>query len=235
MKKFTKLNPEKSKTQETGGTRIKIIFIIIVLGAVLGSIAPFSHIVYPKTALEKVTLLEKFDKGEISLEYYKEQKDILWEKYQFLGFKNFRRFLFAIGLPIGLFCCSLILIYISKFISDRTAKRASVLAGISFQFTSIYFIIWTLWAYTYEEKDFSKSTYYLVIILSSVLITIAIFQFQKSLSSYNAKIRELISFIAGTRQQFFTNIERNESKKEIEIQKEKFDKEMYNTFEKVVD
>ncbi|WP_438710548.1 hypothetical protein ACSTS3_17000 [Aquimarina muelleri] len=208
---------------------------MIVLGAVLGSIAPFLHIVYPKTALEKLKLEEEFDKGEISLEHYKEQKDVLWEKYQFLGFKNFRRFLFAIGLPIALFCCSLILIYVSKFIPDKIAKRASIIAGISFQFTSIYFVIWTLWAYTYEEKDFSKSTYYLVIILSSVLITSAIFQFQKSLSRYNAKIRELISFIAGTRQQFFANVERNESKEQVEIQKKKFDQEMYNTFEKVVD
>ncbi len=232
--KFTKSNPKKLKTQETVGG-IKIIFTLIILGAVLGSIAPFVHILYPKTATEVIELNKNYDNGKITKEEYILNKKKLKEKYSFFGFTNKRRFLFAIGLPIALFCCSLILIYVSKFIPDKIAKRASIITGISFQFTSIYFVIWTLWAYTYKEQDFSISLYYLTIVFSSILMTIAIFQFQKSLSNYNFKIRELISFIAKARQSFFVNIEKHESDKEMISQKSKFDQEMYDTFEKIVD
>ena len=208
--------------------------MMIVLGAVLGSVAPFVHILYPKTATEVVELNKQYDEGKILKQEYLTHKKFLKEKYKVFGFTNKRRFLFAIGLPIALFCCSFILIYISRYINEEKARRATINSGLLFQFTSIYFIAWVLWPYTYEERDFSKSAYYIVIIFSSILMTITIFQFQKSLSNYNAKIRELISFIAGTRQRFFTTIEKHESGKEIEIQKEKFDKEMYDTFEKVI-
>ncbi|WP_160111982.1 hypothetical protein [Aquimarina sp. AU58] len=214
---------------------VKIIFIMIILGAVLGSIAPFLHIFYPKTTVEVLELNKRYDEGKISKQEYLVNKKVLKEKYKVFGFTNKRRFLFAIGLPIALFCCSFILIYISRYINDRNARRATISSGLLFQFTSIYFIAWVLWPYTYEERDFSRSAYYTVIVFSSILMTLTIFQFQKSLSSYNAKIRELVSFIAGTRQQFFVNIEKHESEKEIEIQKKKFDQEMYNTFEKIVD
>ncbi len=208
---------------------------MIILGAVLGSIAPFLHIFYPKTTVEVLELNKRYDEGKISKQEYLVNKKVLKEKYKVFGFTNKRRFLFAIGLPIALFCCSFILIYISRYINDRNARRATISSGLLFQFTSIYFIAWVLWPYTYEERDFSRSAYYTVIVFSSILMTLTIFQFQKSLSSYNAKIRELVSFIAGTRQQFFVNIEKHESEKEIEIQKKKFDQEMYNTFEKIVD
>ncbi|WP_378177866.1 hypothetical protein [Aquimarina sp. SS2-1] len=221
------------KTRTTGG--IKILFVIIVIGAILGSTAPFIHILYPKTTPDVIALNKSYDEGKISKDLYLIQKKELKEKYKVFGFTNKRRFLFAIGLPIALFVCSFILLYLSRFISEKSAKKGSIIAGITFQFTSIYFVAWVLWPYTYEERDFSKSAYYLVIVLSSILITITLFQFQKSLSNYNTKIRELIHFIVGTRKKLFSTIEKHEPKNLVEEQKKEFDQKMYDAFEKVVD
>ncbi len=233
MKKFFKSNQKKLKIPVTEG--IKIIFFIIVMGAILGSVAPFIHIFYPKTAHEVLVLNIKYEEGKITKAKYLEDKKVLKKKYETFGFSTKRRFLFAIGLPLALFCCSMILLYVSQFITNSPVKRGSIFAGLSFQFTAIYFIVWTLWAYTYEEKDFSKSAYYSIIVLSSILMTFTIYQFQKSISHNNSKIRELIGFIVGTRKSLFNTIEKHETETAAITQKEEFDQKMYETFEKVVD
>lgn len=226
----------KLKTPEIEGTnKIKLFFIIIVIGAVLGSAAPFVHIIYPKKAQEKTILQEKFDNGKISREDYKEQKEILWEKYQFLGFTNFRRFSYAIGLPIALFICSFSLMFFSRFISDAFIKKGSFIVSLSFQFTALYFILWTIYPFDPEKYDFHISTYYKFLILCSTLLSFGVFLVSKSLAYQKLEIRELISLTVLLRKKLFKNLDKHESITTAAIEKEKVDDRIYDTLEKIID
>ncbi|MEM7485843.1 MAG: hypothetical protein AAF348_11605 [Bacteroidota bacterium] len=163
----------KSKTRTTGATVKKtIVTALLIIGAVAGAVAPFVHILYPKTAKEKIQLEEDFESGAVDLDTYKVKKAELKAKYRFAGFTNQRRFMFAIGLPVSLFFCSLFLLMSSKRIEQREFKKGMAIGGTLFQFTSIYFIVWTIWAYKTSE-DFPKYMYYLSIILIATLSTVS--------------------------------------------------------------
>jgi len=204
---FNQSKDQKSKTPEIEGTKVKIFFI----------------------------LEEQFDKGKISLEYYKTQEAILWEKYQFLGFSNLRRFLYAIGLPISLFICSFVLIFFSRFSTDKFVKKGSFITGVSFQFTSLYFIIWTIWPFDPEKYDFKENVYFNILIISSLILSLGFYFISKSLAYRKLEVRELISLTIILRKKLFKNIDKYESKPVAKIEKEKIDDRVYDTFEKVVE
>ncbi len=225
----------KSKIPVIEGIRIKIFYLFIIVGVLLCSATPFLHILYPKTAEEKLILQSQFDKGEISIEYYKQQKDILWEKYQFIGFKNIRRFLFAIGLPIALFFCSFSLLFFSRYISDVFVKKGSFVVGFSFQFTSIYFILWIFWPFNSDMYDFGINTYYGVLIISSILLAIGMFIISKSLAYQKFEIRELISLTVFLRRKLFKVLDNHESSITATVEKDKIDDKIYDTLEKIVE
>lgn len=145
----------------------------MVLGAVVGATAPFAHMVFPKTAQEKLQLESDFENGDMSLEVYKEKKAELKAKYKFAGFTNVRRFAFAIGLPISLFVCSLYILVFATYLPKNEIKTGLNIAGSVFQFTAIYFIIWTLWWYK-TNSDFSKTAYYLSIVAMSIGILVSL-------------------------------------------------------------
>jgi len=144
----------------------------LILGATAGAIAPFVHIIYPKTAPEKLQLEVDFENGSISVDDYRAKKVELKEKYKFLGFTNQRRFMFAVGLPVSLFVASLFLLFSAKHITQRNFRTGFMVAGTFFEFTALYFIVWTIWAYK-TGGDFPRYMYYLSIVIISVLSTIA--------------------------------------------------------------
>lgn len=150
----------------------RIALLLLILGATAGAVAPFVHILYPKTAPEKIQLEKDFENGVVDVEYYRAKKVELKEKYLFLGFTNKRRFLFAVGLPISLFVASLFILMASKKISEKKIRIGFTIAGSLFEFTSLYFIVWTVWAYK-TGADYPRYVYYLTIILVSVFTTIA--------------------------------------------------------------
>ncbi len=226
---------KKSKTQPIEGIKTKILIIIIISGAVLGSVAPFLHMLSPRTAKEKIILEDQYEKGEISLEFYKNQKKVLWQKYQFIGFKNFRRFLYAIGLPIALFMCSFVLIFFTRFSNDNFIKKGSFITGTAFQFTSIFFITWTIFPFESDKYDFNESTYYNLLMICSVLLSFGFYYMSKSLAYRKLEIRELISLTMFLRRSLFKKIDSQESKVDASIEKEKIDDKVYETLEKVAE
>lgn len=210
-------------------TKNKIYIIIVITGAVLGSSAPFIHITFPKTDHSDITLQSSYDKKEISVEIFKQQKEIL--KANRFGFKSIRSFLFALGFPFTLLCSSLVLLYASKHINDKMVKKGILTASIAFQFTAIYFIIWTVTAHLFKAKDFDRSVYYLMMALSSILVTIAIVRFFISKLNHKYQIATLIDFIVNIRKELF-HTKSNEHN--ITTKKKEFDNNMYETFEKIV-
>ncbi len=225
---------EKSKIQATGGaTKKKILLFLIIIGAVFGSIAPFVHIAFPKVNQEVKVLNTNFKNATISEEEFRTQKQLLYTKYQVFGFSNMRRFTYAIGMPIALFCASLYIFFIVRYVSDKYAIIATLLTGFAFMFTAVYFIIWTLWAYTYKEEDFSESAYYASMIISSLLISITIFYYSLSKSNYDLKIKELVHLVFNARKGWYSTLEKHEHEEVVKNKKSKFDDNMYEIFEKV--
>ena len=163
----------RSKIRTTGVTIKKnILLFALVLGATAGAVAPFVHIMYPKTAPEKLQLEIDFEKGDIGIDEYRVKKSELKEKYKFLGFTNKRRFMFAIGLPISLFVSSLFLLFSARRINEKKIKKGFAVAGSLFEFTSMYFIVWTIWAYK-TGSDFPRYMYYLSIVAIAFSTVIA--------------------------------------------------------------
>ncbi len=164
---------QKWKILVTEGIKNNFLYLFFIF-SVLGACAPFTHIFLPKKAAEKIELENSYNEGSISKDYYLTKRKELKDKYKFAGFTNARRFMFAFGFPLALFFCSLTLLYSTKFINDKSAKKGIYFAFYCFQFTSIYFMGWILWSYK-KESDFSIEFYYLALILVSVIISISNF------------------------------------------------------------
>ena len=222
-----------SKIQAIEGTKKKFLIFLIILGAVFGSIAPFVHIVFPKVS-PKITSLEKnYDEGKIDKSVYSVERKILKEKYKVFGFSNMRRFVYAIGLPIALLLCSLLFLVISQFIYDRLAILGTSIAASIFLFTSLYFVLWTMWPYDSGQDDFSETTYYWIMFLVSLAATVVVFLYTLSKSSYDLKISELVNLVVVTRKDLFQTLEKHESSEKVFEEKSRFDNTMYETFDKV--
>ena len=225
----------KSKTLVVEEIRVKILLVVVLIGAILGSVAPFVHVFFPVKAQEKIILENKYEKGEITAEFYQKQSDLLWEKYQFIGFTNFRRFLYAIGLPIALFVCSFLLMFITRFSNDLFIKKGGLIASISFQFTALFFILWTVYPFEPEKHDFSQKTYYNSLIISSVLLSIGFYFFSKTLAYRRIEVQYLVRLSVNLKDKLFKSLDKHEPKNIAELEKEKIYDEMYNTFEKVIE
>lgn len=162
---------QKLKIQGIEAIKKNIIYILIIF-SVLGASAPFTHILFPKKAQEKIELEKAYDSGNISKDYYLMKRKELKKRYKFAGFTNVRRFMYAFGLPVALFFCSLTLLYSSKYITDSKIKKGILFSYYCFHFTALYFMSWTLWAYK-KGSDLPIELYYLSLIFISVLISIS--------------------------------------------------------------
>lgn len=79
-----------------------------------------------------------------------------------------RSFLYALGLPLSLFACSALLLISSKQIQKGILQIFCKYGGVIFSLSSIFQFIWIFWSQT----DLSKTTYYLSILLISVIVTV---------------------------------------------------------------
>ncbi len=136
---------EKSKIRPRELTINKIKLVTVLFGAVglIASTAPFWHIFFDRDSTDA-----------------------------FLGFTNVRRFLYAFGIQFSLFICSTYIFWLTRFI-DTNYRQIRVVSNIvagCFIFSATYFIIWIFWV---PSPDYPPHMYYLMIILSSVLIGIA--------------------------------------------------------------
>lgn len=103
------MTEQTSRTQAIEGTKKSFLIFLITLGAIFGSIAPFVHIVFPKVSSEIKSLNVRYDEGTISKSEFTIARKLLKEKYSVFGFSNMRRFVYAIGMPIALLFCAIIL------------------------------------------------------------------------------------------------------------------------------
>ena len=223
-----------SKIQAIGeATKKKTLLFLIIIGAVLGSIAPFVHIAFPKVNQEVKVLNTNFKNATISEKEFRTQKELLYKKYQVFGFSNIRRFAYAIGMPIAILFCSLLFFAISQFIFDQTAILGTLVAASIFLFTSLYFILWTIWPYDSNRNDFSEGTYYIVMTLVSISVTVTCFLFIISKSNYDLKIKELVHLVFNARKGWYSTLEKHEHEEVVKNKKSQFDDNMYEVFEKV--
>ncbi|UZO81353.1 hypothetical protein NBT05_02505 [Aquimarina sp. ERC-38] len=190
---------------------------------------------FPVKAQEKIALEKQYDDGQVNEQDYKVKSDILWEKYQVFGFTNMRRFLFAVGFPIALFSCSILMLFIARFSNDLYIKKGTLIGGTSFQTISLYFIIWSFWSFDEGIYDFSETTYYLILAVTSITLSIGLYFIFKSFAFRKFEIRELIGLTVILRKKLFLFIDRHESTQKATIEKEKIDNKVYTTFRKVVE
>ncbi|MEM9687220.1 MAG: hypothetical protein AAF934_09915 [Bacteroidota bacterium] len=170
--------------------KIKLSFILIVLGAVFACTAPFLHIFYPKTNPDIEQLKTKVRNNEISrAEYYIQKKP-----YTFFGYNTKMKFWYAIGKPIALLYFSLMLLYISStyVVLDDLKRILGIITfiGISISF---YFIVWVFWF----RGDFPVLAYYISIGIIAVLSAYASYLLIVFRNSLVHKIRLLTAFIVG--------------------------------------
>jgi len=187
-----KLRPLTKMTFNLKTKGNKITFLILFLGAVLASTAPFLHMIYPKTPKQLVVLEETFSKGNISEKEYKLQRENLKEEIKLFGFRSARHFWFAIGRSITIFYLGIYLMFCTPFINEPSLQKITRL--ISFLTTGIglYFMIWAFW----PRGDFHKNLYYISMIIVSVFGTFVAYWLTNFRLELKRKIGTLIRFIA---------------------------------------
>ncbi|MFL0105823.1 hypothetical protein R5N98_02615 [Tenacibaculum maritimum] len=148
-------------------------------------------------ALQKV---KNYAKGSSEFtEYYKEKKktDIAWAKFkkikadeQVFGFKSANLFLERFGLMLCFFVYAFYNL-VKSFKRERNNIGSKVLHTFIISVTMFYFF----WIFQ-QFQDFSKATYILMTILSSIVVTIGVWLITAYKKSRVTKLREQMFFIA---------------------------------------
>ncbi len=192
MKTTTSNSSTKTKSLSLAtDNKLKTLFIVIIVGAILSSAAPFLHMLFPIHSTEIVQLKKLYEQNLVDEQTYTNQLNILKQKQAFVGFPNFRTFLYNIGKPITLLYFSLLLIGIYPFITEIYIRKAAKFSSTILGFVSFYFTIWVFW----YRGDLPKFTYYTaigVIAILSTFLAIALINHRKNLL---LKIQQLIEFI----------------------------------------
>ncbi len=137
--------------------------VIIVLGAVLSGTAPFLHMLAPKKSIEIQLLESNLENGTVSNQDFEELLPILKKKQKYLGYFNFRSFLYAIGTPIAMFYFSILMLVTVNHIEEKLLRQSLRFAFLISLYISSYLIIWVL----LPPSDFPKGLYHLSIGLIS--------------------------------------------------------------------
>lgn len=162
-----------------GINRLTILLIIIGALTLIGDGAPYIHKAFPKKAKEIVLLENQYDNREISKDLYQLRRNELKEKYEVFGFTNMRRFLFAIGVALALFCAASIFFMSLLFTEHKVLKKAFLISSVSFLLNGLYYIIWVFW----ENKDLPELAYHLIIFTIAVLLTATFYYLYKYIAN----------------------------------------------------
>ena len=169
-----KLTKTKLKTRTIGVIKNrKLVITLVIIGVLtlIGDSAPYIHLAFPKKAKELIVLEKKYDNRQIDKATYQQQRKVLKQKYQTFGFTNTRRFLFAIGLAISLFCVASLFL-ISQFLAaNLILERAFKISALSFLLNGTYYNIWVFW----DNPDLPNVAYHTIILTIAILITIVLY------------------------------------------------------------
>ncbi|WP_340074830.1 hypothetical protein [Leptobacterium sp. I13] len=171
----------KSQQTKTTITEVKTKLFVILLGVVafIGATAPFWHIIFNRNSTEG-----------------------------FIGFTNFRRFLYSFGNHFALFSCAAFLLFIGNFIAKehKSVVRIVNIVGGLFAAVGIYFLLWVF----NTHSDFPKSAYYAMFSVSALVIAYVIYIFNKFLFQIfitnRYTIKNLIAFVFRVRQVHYKKV-----------------------------
>lgn len=171
----------KLSYQQTKTPDIKLQTISLVIGimALLGATAPFWHIWADKTSVEK-----------------------------FVGFPNFRIFLYSFGNYFALFCLALFLFWVKNFIDPRYSSINKIinLVGGVFLAVSIYFLLWVF----NPSQDFPKYIYNVAFGVAAVILTYGVYRLNQfiihAIWQNKTNIKELLSFAFRVRNKHYKKV-----------------------------
>jgi hypothetical protein len=168
--------------------KIKIVSVIIIIGAVLACSAPFAHMFYPNTKnIELSKVKKEYKEKKIDrTTYINLKRDVTY-----FGYQNIRKFLYAIGKPISMLYFALLLLYSSFYIGEKQIKSIIRFGAILGVLVSFYFIVWAFW----YRADFPVLWYYITIGVISISSTVMSYGLIKSRNSILSKIRLLTNHI----------------------------------------
>ncbi|SNR14455.1 membrane protein of unknown function [Tenacibaculum jejuense] len=105
------------------------------------------------------------------------------------GFNNLRTFLFVIGLPISLFTCANVLLYITKFMEKNSPKIQVRIIAILFLWSSFFQFIWIFW----DRQDLPKPLYYISIVVLSFVSTVTFNSFIHTRESTRVRLQKAVN------------------------------------------
>ncbi len=187
-----KLMPLIKKMSEVPMIGIEAKSVIIVLGALLSGTAPFVHMLAPRDSPEIVQLEAKLDSGDITEAEYNSALPVLKKEQKYLGYFNFRSFLYAIGTPIAMFYFSLLMLIAVNNIQEKLLRKSMRFAFLISIYISSYLICWVI----FPRSDFPDGMYH----FSLGVMALATLAFSWFLIAYKNDVREkivkLIHFIS---------------------------------------
>lgn len=188
MKEFNLLIKMIYKNLTTGMSSVRILPLILFLGALLACTAPFVHMIYPNTKnVELEYARKRYKSKEINREEFIQQKI----KATYFGYDNTRKFWYSIGKPLAMLYFSFLLMYASFYINEKQLKTAIRLGSFIAVLVSSYFITWAFW----YRADFDKNLYFTSIGFISILSTITSYILISHRNSIIKKIRILTNHI----------------------------------------
>lgn len=177
----------KTLTIEGINNRVKIILIIIGALTFIGDSAPYVHLAFPVKANEIIQLEQQYDQRLISQSSFNQKRTVLKEKYEVFGFSTLRRFLFAIGVAVSVFCVASVF-FIGLLVYENTIiKKALFISAISFLINGIYYMSWVFW----ENPDLPMWLYHLILLGITLLISFGLYNLYKYLTNITSSIQVL--------------------------------------------
>lgn len=174
---------KKFKPQEIGRINKILLIHILIIGIIIASL-PFVSSFIPKGYLP-----------------------------DFAGFKDFRRFVYAIGQPISILFFSIFVLVVSDY-CNKEIKRLLSLFSLPFIVTSVFNIIWVF----YYDPDLPTWAYYSIITVASIMITFAIWSFYSYKESIESKFVKTINYILYNRAEtVFPLVKEEDQAKRVEI------------------
>lgn len=170
--------------------------MIITLGVIVATIAPFVHIFFPKTPHNIIELEQRHENKEVTTVGYETELVRLKQKNKekFFGFSSIRAFLIGIGKPTTMLLFSIFLIICIPHIQHKDLKKTAKIGGVIILSISLYFFFYAF----IPKKDFPKGTYFIAIIILSILSSVFATSFiiyKHSLTIYVENIKKLNRFI----------------------------------------
>ncbi len=231
---------------------IKYIIYAFFAFTIIGATAPYWHIFLSKEYKTGKLLYEEpltlEDNQELVGSFKVKVKDGIIQSVipfkeerlpRVFGFSNTRTFLAALGIPLSLFICSYILLYVSIF---RLIKyRTSFLIFSSlFLYSSIFQIIWVFW----YRNDLPTHIYYTSIAISSILFTLGAIYFIRYFDTFFSKIDSFLDFLVEIRNVHYkkmlkrsveSNLYDEAYLEKIKKDTKKFEKRMFDKSEDFID